>query len=539
MIWTVSHAARDLRARWHGSLQVRVLSLTLALSLLITVAAAVLLVSRVRDGVLVQAREQDLVESNAALLEAQRVIAATDTGADPSGGTAVIDTVVSALALRAGTPGLFDVLLLASPDLARAGAPERGTNLASVASVPTALRSVIADGDRLAWTYTSMRAPDGAVIPGFIVGAPLLIPGLGRYELYLLHPLRNEAATLTLVGSAAIATGALLAIAVSVLAWFTARQVVTPVRVAARAAERLGEGDLAARVPVHGTDDLATLAASFNTMAEQMQGQITRLETLSVLQQRFVSDVSHELRTPLTTMQMAADVIHAARDRLPPGPARSAELLGAEMDRFRSLLVDLLEISRFDAGAAALETARFDLWDSVAVAVSELRHPAVQHGVVVHVGGESVLIVADPRRVARILRNVLSNAIEHGAGHPVTITIAGSPAAAAVCVRDQGIGLTAQQAARVFDRFWRADPARTRSLGGSGLGMAIAREDARLHGGDLQIAGHPEGGAVVRLVLPIRAGDAVDVMGDAPLPLLAKPDPPAAGESLPPGASLP
>jgi len=513
-------ADRGLRTRWRRSLQWRVVTLTLLLSILFATAAALLLVSRVRDGVLAQAQDQDLVESNAALLEAQRIVAAADTGADSPDGTAVIDTVVSALALRAGSPGLFDVLLLASPQLAATGAPERGTNFASPASIPPDLRTVIATDDRIAWTYTTLRLSDGSSGPGFIVGAPLLVPGLGRYELYLLHPLAEEQATLTLVASAAAGVGVLLAGAVSLLAWVTARQVVSPVRVAARAAQRLGEGDLTSRVPVHGEDDLAVLAGSFNTMADQMQAQITRLESLSQLQQRFVADVSHELRTPLTTMQMAADVIHAARGSLPPGPARSAELLGAEMDRFRALLADLLEISRFDAGAAELAASRIDLRDLVAGTADSLRGLAGAHGVILCCDGESAVVTADGRRIDRIIRNALTNAIEHAAGRPVTLTTARGPRVAAVRIRDEGVGLTDAEAARVFDRFWRGDRARVRTIGGTGLGMAIAREDARLHAGELQIAGVPGGGAVVRLLLPVRPGEQVDLMAEAPLPLL-------------------
>jgi two-component system sensor histidine kinase MtrB len=228
--------------------------------------------------------------------------------------------------------------------------------------------------------------------------------------------------------------------------------------------------------------------------------------------------VSHELRTPLTTVQMAADVLHDARGDFPPHVARSAELLRAELDRFEALLTDLLEISRYDAGAAVLVPEPTDLGALVARVAAGMWALAERHGsaLVVNRPDEDVMAEMDARRVERILRNLVGNAIEHGAGRPIEITLAANRTAAAVTVRDFGVGLSSTDAQHVFDRFWRADPSRVRTVGGSGLGLSISLEDARLHGGWLQVWGQPGAGAQFRLTLPLTAdGD----LTSSPLPL--------------------
>jgi two-component system sensor histidine kinase MtrB len=286
------------------------------------------------------------------------------------------------------------------------------------------------------------------------------------------------------------------------------RLVVDPVRRAAGSAQRLAEGNLEERLVVKGEDDLARLATSFNAMADSLQTQITQLEALSHLQQRFTSDVSHELRTPLTTVQMAADVLHEARTDFDPPVARSAELLQAELDRFEELLTDLLEISRYDAGAAVLEPEATDLGGLVRRVAEGMRALADRHEspLQLRLPFNPVIADVDARRVQRILRNLVGNAIEHGAGHPVEIAVAAGQNAAAITVRDHGTGLSAEDAEHVFDRFWRADPSRVRTVGGSGLGLSISLEDARLHGGWLQAWGEPGAGAQFRLTIPLIAG---------------------------------
>jgi two-component system sensor histidine kinase MtrB len=239
------------------------------------------------------------------------------------------------------------------------------------------------------------------------------------------------------------------------------------------------------------------------------------------MQRRFVSDVSHELRTPLTTVRMAADVIHDAREDFDPMTARSAELLADQLDRFETLLADLLEISRFDAGAAALEAEPIDLREVVRKVVSGAEPLAERKGTQIRVVGDQQPVVAeaDARRVERVLRNLVVNAVEHGEGKDVVVKLAAAGGAVAVAVRDYGVGLKPGEATRVFSRFWRADPARARTTGGTGLGLSIALEDARLHGGWLQAWGEPGGGSQFRLTLP-RTAD--EPLRGSPIPLEPK-----------------
>jgi two-component system, OmpR family, sensor histidine kinase MtrB len=383
--------------------------------------------------------------------------------------------------------------------------------------VSAALRAAVRTDQRLAWMFTNLQYLDGSSRPGLAVGAPVTVPGSGAYEVYLLYPLDAEVATIDLVQRATILTGLLLALALALLTGMMTGLVVEPVRAAARSAVRLSAGHLDERVPVRGDDELAQLARSFNDMAANLEDQIRRLEDLSRLQQRFVSDVSHELRTPLTTIRMAAEVLHSSRADLDAAAERSSELLLGQLDRFESLLQDLLEVSRFDAGVAVLDPEPTDVSDLVRRVVDQLSPLAasVQSPVEVQVPGP-VIADLDPRRVERVLRNLLTNALEHGQGNPVDVTVVGDDANVAIGVRDRGVGLRPGEESLVFNRFWRADPARARRVGGSGLGLAISLEDARLHGGWLDAWGAPGQGTHFRLTVPRRAGSVVD---SSPLPL--------------------
>ena len=201
----------------------------------------------------------------------------------------------------------------------------------------------------------------------------------------------------TLVSRALLTAGVLLLVLVAGLTWLVTRQVVTPIRMARRVAERLAAGQLEERMRVRGDDDIARLATSFNQMASSLQRQIRQLEELSRVQRRFTSDVSHELRTPLTTVRMAGDVLHDARSGFDPTTARASELLQNELDRFEGLLTDLLEISRFDAGAAALDLDDVNLVDVAYRVVDMTRGLAEQRGtqVTVRALSEPCLAEAD------------------------------------------------------------------------------------------------------------------------------------------------
>ncbi len=500
---------RAVRRLWRRSLFIRVASLTLVLSITVVGALGFLLLSRVTTGLL-EAKERSAVgEASAGLGEAQRLLDAADTGPSTPSPSRLVDTVVTSLATRAGSPATFDVLLLSTlPDI---GAPERGTNLVAVSSIPSELRDAVTQTQRQSWTFTEIRFLDGRTSPGFVVGAPLSIPTVGPYELYYLFPLSQEQQTLDLVSSSILTAGIVLVGLLGVVAWIVTRQVVVPVRAAAQTAERLSSGNLDERLPIRRDDDLDQLARSFNAMAESIDAQITQLEELSRVQQRFVSDVSHELRTPLTTIRMAADVLFESRQSLTAETARSAELLQNQLDRFEALLGDLLEISRFDAGAAKLDSDSIDVATLVQRVIDGTEPLARSHNLRVRFASyeRPCNVVCDARRIERIMRNLVDNAVEHGNEKGVLVELAGDNDVVSLTVRDFGVGLRPGEAGLVFNRFWRADPARARTTGGTGLGLAIALEDARLHGGWLEAWGEPGIGACFRLTLPREAGGAV------------------------------
>jgi two-component system sensor histidine kinase MtrB len=323
------------------------------------------------------------------------------------------------------------------------------------------------------------------------------------------------------------------------IAWLVTRWVVIPVRLAAHSALRLSQGELDQRMAVRGSDELAALGTSFNQMAASLQEKLGELQDLSQVQRQFVSDVSHELRTPLTTIRIAADVLFEAKDDFAAAPSRSAELLQSQLERFESLLTDLLEISRYDANAATLDAEPVDVCDVARQSADVAQQLAERRGTKIEfrLPAEPCVAEVDRRRVERILRNLLVNAVEHGENREAVVTVAGDSAAVAVTVRDFGVGLSPGEEQLVFDRFWRADPARARTTGGTGLGLSIALEDARLHGGWLEAWGEPGRGSVFRLTLPRVSGD--ELVG-SPLPLApseADVDPAAAG--LPSGPDLP
>jgi two-component system sensor histidine kinase MtrB len=362
---------------------------------------------------------------------------------------------------------------------------------------------------------TSLALADGGpAIPGLAIGVPV-----GRnYQLYYLFPLTQEQQTLALVQRTIIVVGLALVFLLAAIASLVTRWVVVPVRQAARGARRLSTGNLGERMEVRGADDLAALATSFNEMAASLQEKMRELHELSHVQRQFVSDVSHELRTPLTTIRIAADVLYDSRQQLDTSSARSAELLQSQLERFEALLADLLEISRYDANAATLEPEPVDICDLVRNAADVAQQLAERRGAKIEfrLPAGPCVAEADRRRVERILRNLLVNAVEHGENGNTVVTVAGDRDAVAVAVRDYGVGLAPGEENLVFDRFWRADPARARTTGGTGLGLSIALEDALLHGGWLEAWGERGRGSVFRLTLPRVSGTE---LAGSPLPL--------------------
>ena len=380
--------------------------------------------------------------------------------------------------------------------------------LLSLDSIPKEFRERVTKSDEIMEIRSDIKYTNGAVNPGFIIGGKLQIPRSGIYEIYYLFNLNSQYQTINSIAWSLSLFGLLLVLLIAFSTRFLIRQVVSPVKAAAEVAEKFTEGDLSSRMEVKGEDELASLGRSFNEMALSIQQQISKLQNLSQLQQRFVSDVSHELRTPLTTMRMASEIIYDQRTTFDPSLARSAELLINQIDRFELLLSDLLEVSRFDANEVLLDFTNFDMSAVIRKTIDYL-HPAKLDTFEINIPTNPVMVDGDPRRIERILRNLVANAIDHSEGKTVRIELAESEHEVAVSVRDYGLGFNESDAAKLFDRFWRADPSRARTSGGTGLGLSIALEDAKLHQGELLAWGKPNLGAHFVLTLPKRRGDLI------------------------------
>ena len=537
--WQRRTAAR-MRSRWHRSLQLRVVATTLLLSALVIAVLGFFLTQAVANGLQSNAEKTARGELSAGVVSAKGQ-SPPDVQATPQVGDevtsmqnamSVMRTTADALQRATGNSGNYFVFVRLADTAGRLGFPafERWAGPKTVdpdLTIPPALTDKV-DAEQTATgpaskvivkptvlTYTpqagsSQPGPE----PALAAGVPL-----GRYyQLYYVFPFDQQQQTLYLVQKILIGVGLALVALLAAIASLVTRWVVLPVRHAAEAAQRLSAGHLDERMRVQGSDDLAALATSFNEMAISLQEKLRQLEELSSVQRQFVSDVSHELRTPLSTIKMAADLLFESRDELDPVAARSVELLQSQIERFEELLVDLLEISRYDAGAATLDAEPVDVCDLIRRSADDAQQLAERRSsrIEFRLPAEGCVAEVDRRRVERILRNILVNAVEHGEGRDVVVTAAMDSDAVAVTVRDYGVGLRPGEEQLVFDRFWRADPARARTTGGSGLGLAISLEDAHLHGGWLQAWGERGKGSVFRLTLPRTAGR--ELVG-SPLPL--------------------
>ena len=485
---------------WQRSLPFRVVLTTLSAAIVILVATGWFLMDQSSRGIIAGKTQASVAEASAVVANMQATLSATDLR------TTSVSEQISRLAREAASRGQVGnqyFVVVETP------ISQIGTAGLAAESIPDSIRALVGKDDGLWSTPTMIRFTDQrADEPGLVVATTLDAPGQAPYPVFFLFSTNQEQETLAVVQQATLATGVFLLAGLTATVYLIALQVLRPVRAARLAAENLAAGHLEDRMAVVGTEDLSGLARSMNHMAEELDKKITQLQNLSLVQQRFVSDVSHELRTPLTTIRMAAEVLHAHRSSFDAASSRSSELLSAELDRFEDLLTELLEISRFDAGAAELSIDDVDLTALARDEVSALQRLAEDAGIVMTLDAtDDCVAEVDVRRIRRILRNLITNAIEHGERRPITVYVRGDDEAVAIAVRDHGVGMTAAESGLVFDRFWRADPSRGRRVGGTGLGLSISLEDARLHGGWLNAWGRPGLGAQFRLTVPRRAGE--------------------------------
>ena len=494
-----------------NSLAFKVIISTVILSLGVVWITGSALNSRLSSGI----REVNL---NSAIVEARSTIFTADyrfllaQGEKDSVVQKVVDDVISSATTITSNENTREVVFVRSPGNTRVINYEIASNLLDPATIPKSLSERVRKSSDIVWQYATMRYLQGTSAPGLAIGQKVQIPNAGQYEMYIVFSLVNEEKTLSLINTYLFIAGLILLLLITLITWVVVRQVVKPVREAARIATEFTSGDFRQRMKVYSQDEISTLGHAFNEMAESLEQQIARLENLSRVQQRFVSDVSHELRTPLTTLRMASEVIAASRESFDPTVARSTELLVAQLDRFERLLEDLLEVSRFDAEVAVLEAVDFDIVQLVNRCADDLSLVAKERKTEIFVKSAEpeIMIKADIRRVERILRNLLANAIDHSEEVQIDVQIEASERDVAIGVRDYGIGLDENSLTRVFDRFWRADPSRARTRGGTGLGLSIALEDARLHNGELEAWGRPGRGAHFVVTLPRKTWESID-----------------------------
>jgi two-component system sensor histidine kinase MtrB len=386
-------------------------------------------------------------------------------------------------------PGALLTAYQRSGDFGTAGI-ERGRTFSSkfdvsVRQVPESLRRIVRRGE-LGYERETVAGTHYLVVGG---------PAGEDTELYFFfseESLRHELAVLRniLLGGLGI-----LVLVAGLVGAVLARRTLRPVGRASEAARSLAEGLLETRLPVEGRDEFGAWAQSFNEMAAALEGKIAALSAAQARERRFTADVAHELRTPLTALVGETSLLAEHLERMPPESRRPAELQIADVGRLRRLVEDLMEISRFDAGA---ESVRDETVDVGSLAAATVRARGWDGRV--KLDADEVVLTSDPRRLERIVANLVGNALEHG-GHGVAVRVGRGGVGAFVEVVDRGPGIPPEQLPHLFERFYKADPAR--SGGGTGLGLAIAQENARLLGGEIEVWSEPGAGARFTLHLPV------------------------------------
>ncbi|WP_433871301.1 ATP-binding protein [Saccharopolyspora sp. CA-218241] len=422
----------------------------------------------------------------------------------------VTDQLVALYPLRDRAPGPAELDEIAAAAIDRDGTAvavrgdARSSGGLAPEVVPPELRAAVRDGDP-AWQRQVLGGR-----PVLLIGVPLLVvgpdgaPRPSGIEVYASRSLLAEQESITRLAVTAWGVGGGALVFALLLAWLAARGVLRPARELGRAAQRLGEGHLRTRIQVRGSDELAEVARTFNTTAAELERHVDQLRAMEADARRFAADVSHELRTPLAALTAVADVLDEEAPHLPAQTGQAARLVSRETHHLTRLVEDLLEISRFDSGAAALALDEVDVPALVRTTLRS-RGWAEQVDAELPPGATARL---DPRRVDVVVANLVGNALRHGEPPVLVRLLDDDPDWVVLEVRDHGPGIDPAVLPHVFDRFYKADAARARS-GGSGLGLAIARENARLHrdgerAGTLVADGGPDG-AVFTLRLPRRA----------------------------------
>lgn len=514
-----------MRRLWRESLQFRALATAGVLMFLSFLAVGWSLSSQIATSLFENQKSQALQESISGFRNVQSVLNSSEMRSDSEIRRNVSRTLT---VLDAGASGKRSWILVPLEGQGKQGfIPEQSSDKSlNSSSIPTDFKNTVRDRSGVYWqtsTITTFENNRERTYPVLIVGTHVSIAQNPNYGLFTVYDMTDSSSTIAHINFVLFGGFcALLSVVLSVV-WLVTRFVVRPITQTAITAERLAAGDLDQRVSIKGEDQAARLGISFNRMADSLQEKIVQLERLSTLQQRFVSDVSHELRTPLSTVRLGTELLYDSRENMTPMQVRSVELLHGQVDRFQSMLADLLEISRFDAGSAMLT---IDTEDFIQV-LSNILQEALPHlertntKLNVHTNHESIMVDMDRVRIERVLRNLLYNAIEHGESRPIDVYVDANATNLGIAVRDHGIGLSEDEAVQVFNRFWRADTSRKRTLGGTGLGLSIAAEDVRLHGGTLEAWGEKGRGACFTMNLPLVHGAP---LGESPVLATGEPE---------------
>jgi two-component system sensor histidine kinase MtrB len=423
----------------------------------------------------------------------------------------------------------FDLSVLIPPRLADPPTAEQLGSLAAAFKARALSTIVVPDGGDPHYEPASLAGTLGAIPASVrdlvdrgeiayswqrVAGEPSLIVG-GRSagtgpQIWFIRDVSELQQAIDQLRFALVIGGLVVALVGVVAARVVARGVLAPVDEASRAAVRIERGDLSARVPVTSSDEFGRWAERFNRMADSLEETIVRLEAAQTQNRRFVAEVAHELRTPTTALVAEASLLRGHLDALPADARRTGELVVHDIGRLRALVEDLMELSRFDAAGEEVRTQPVDLGRLVRD-VATARH----RDAVLELPDDRIVIESDPRRLERIIGNLLDNAREHAPGALVVVRLAASADHVRIAVLDRGPGVPPDRIGRIFDRFFMADPSRR---GGSGLGLAIAAEHADLLGGDLRARNREGGGLEVELVLPVTEplplGDPVAIDGD-------------------------
>ncbi len=448
-------------------------------------ASGGLLLSIVLTGATLYLTRQNLLtqrEDNAIeLLAANQVSLSQRLTADISGST--LDNLVADLA---GAQGALSVVIVG-------GDNERSSSASTFSSetIPPSLLRLVQAG-RPGRIRTTLAGE-----PTLVLGTPVRPANLTDdtpAQYYAAFPLGDIQDTLSSLSYILVGASAVTAVLAAVLGIWTSRRMLRPLAEASAAAEAIASGNLATRMAAPADRDLASLAASFNEMAGALQERIER-------DARFASEVSHELRSPLMTLTASVEVLETRREELPERAQTAVDLLASDLQRFKQLVEDLLEISRFDVGTARLELDEINLVEFVRQATlraSDRSIPVVYDPAMVH-----TYITADKRRLARVIQNLIENAAKYGDG-ATRIEVADLGQSMQIAVEDSGSGVPLDERIVIFDRFSRGGAGGRRGAdSGVGLGLALVSEHVHLHGGRVWVEDKPDGSMGARFVVEL------------------------------------